>query len=395
MKRIMMLIGAFLAASISFTISEEAGEQQIGFIWSTVIPSNYEGKPQTVMDFARTPTGGLALYGQHQSAPNTVQIINGETVEFIPVKPTGSVHLIGAKPDGSFFIAGSIRKNHGWFEKFPSDAYVAYVSPVGDLIWERSFGGAGFQVARDIVALPNGGALVAVHDAGSVLLWAIDNNGKTLWHESVGVKSAAINVISSAATIVAATMDDAGRNREAPDYVEDLALSFRDLSGREFSRNIVRPDFNRFASSDLFKVSVDVGDQTILVVSAWKIFNRKHEEYRPTELAVYDHAGALKWRHRPVVDSCDAPPFLLPGGEVIIACVEPFDDGPRHLVLSRYSPTGEVTELRARLPECQQSVYPVAIHVVAMKQNVLTLLASRPAANIGAGCSWIGTIDIG
>lgn len=253
----------------------------------------------------------------------------------------------------------------------------------------------GFQVATDVAALPNGGALVTVLDNRSTALWAVGFKGETLWQQPIGVQNAAIAVTSSGSTIVTVTMDNAGRDARDPDYTEDLVLSLRDIKGNELTRTIVRPDLNRSANTHYLRVSVEVSDEAILIASSWNYFSRTDEAYHPTEIAAYDHTGALKWRHRPAIDNCDAPPFFLPNGEAIIACVDAVDDSPRHLILNRYGLAGEVTEVRALLPECHQTRYPVAIHVVEVVQDVLTLLASRPRGNVGAGCSWLGTIDIG
>ena len=393
MKWTLLLICGLLVGSMTSALGEEANALKIELMWSELIPGGFDGNRHTVKDIAHTSTGGLALYGQHKSTETKVQVLGGKGIDWVSLNPSGRVYNIAATSNGSFFLAGSIQQMHGWFslEKSPLDAYLAHFSAGGDLLWERSFGDVGFQVATDLAVLSNDGALVAVHGQRFVELWAVGPKGETLWRQPIGLQDAAIAVTPSGSTIVAVTMDNAGRDSADTNYSEDLVLSLRDITGNELSRTIVRPDLNRFAGD----VSLDVSEDTILIASAWDYFSRNNDAYRPIEVAAYDHAGLLKWRHRPAVHNCDGAPFLLPNGEAVIACVEAFDDKPRHLVLYRYGLAGEVTELRALLPECHQTRYPVAINVVHVVQNVLTVLASRPTANVGEGCTWVGTINIG
>lgn len=397
MKWTAVLICASLLGSMPCPIAQEATPLEIQVVWSAAVPEGYDGAQHAVVDFARTPAAGLALYGQHKSTETKVQVLDHGRIDWVSVNPSAGTHHIAATSNGHFFLAGSIPQIHGWLslEKSPSDAYLAHFSATGNLLWDRSFGDVGFQVATDVAPLPNGGALVALLDHRSIGLWAVGPNGETTWHQPIGVQDAAIAVTPTGSTIVAVTMDNAGRDSRAPDYTEDLVLSLRDLAGIERSRIVVRPDLNRSAGAHYLKVSVDVSDETILMASSWDYFSRNHDEHQPVEVAAYDHAGALKWRHRPAIDNCDTAPFFLPNGEAIIACAEPSHEAPRHLILNLYGLAGEVTELRAPLPECHQTRYPVAIHVVDVLDDIVTLLASRPPNNVGASCTWLGTIDLG
>ena len=390
-----------LLMGTSETFGGSVNTTALAISWLEEIPANgasdNSGTPLTVMDFARTPTGGLALYGKNGSSINKVQVFRQSSFEFLSVNPSGAVHYIAASTDGGFYLAGSVQKSHGWpvsFEKSPSDAYLAFFSSSGDLVWEKTWGDTGFQVATDVAALPDGGAVVSVLDGSATTLWAVDAAGETLWQESVGAKGAAVTVLTSGPTIAVATMDNAGRDRRDPEYSETLVLSLRDMLGQELSRTVMRPDLNRVASGFYLEVTAEANTETVITASSWAYFRRDAEEFKPVEIAAYDRFGTLKWRHQPSTIDCKAFPSILSDGSVLVVCAEAFDGGPRHLVITRYSPTGEVSELRSLLPECQQTPYPVVIHPVWLAQDRLTMLASRPAFNSSAGCSWVATIDM-
>lgn len=388
-----IVIGVFIGATLTHA---EENAVQVDVLWSSVISDGHKDTSSNVADFTLTPDGGLALYQQTNLAPTEVQVLHHDGSNTIKVEPSGRVYHIAANSDGSFFLAGSIKKTHGWFsfEKRPSDAYIIHLAQSGDVVWEQSFGDVGFQGALDVATFPNGGAVLAVGGENrSASLWALDSTGKSIWDVPLGIKNAAIQVVPAKSTIVAVTLDNAGREPRSAEYSEDVALVLFDLDGNELSRTVVRPDINRVSGSYFLKAFVESSDTAITVSTAWDYFRRDHEDYKPFEVATYDYEGRLIWRRRPSGE-CETAPMMLPNGEVLVACAEPFDGRSRHLVLTRYQGNGDSTETRAILPECHQTQHAVAIYPVALEQNTLTLLASRPVANVGDSCNWAGTIQL-
>lgn len=66
---------------------------------------------------------------------------------------------IALTPEGDYFVVGSteaLSLSHG-----REDVYVIRMDPLGEVIWERAYGGRGNDYARSVVPLPDGGCLVA------------------------------------------------------------------------------------------------------------------------------------------------------------------------------------------------------------------------------------------
>lgn len=102
--------------------------------------------------------------------------------------------------DGNFLIVGDTRSNNVDISNNigAADLWLIKISPLGELLWEKTLGGTSFDVARDITATQDGGFLLAgssrsndvdvSKNKGQNDAWAlkIDSNGAIEWETSVG-----------------------------------------------------------------------------------------------------------------------------------------------------------------------------------------------------------------
>jgi len=89
--------------------------------------------------------------------------------------------------DGGFIVVGFTET----FGSGSRDFYVIRTEPDGDTIWTKTFGGAGFDVACDIIKTDSGhyligGCVNSVASEGDIYLLKIDENGNTLWTKTIG-----------------------------------------------------------------------------------------------------------------------------------------------------------------------------------------------------------------
>jgi hypothetical protein len=88
--------------------------------------------------------------------------------------------------DGNYLISGAFTNDNNG-----SDFYFVKINPVGDVLWTRSYGGAGFDLVQDAKALPDGGAVFAgltdsFGEMGDLYLGRINGSGDTLWTHTYG-----------------------------------------------------------------------------------------------------------------------------------------------------------------------------------------------------------------
>ncbi|WP_052158309.1 hypothetical protein [Lacinutrix jangbogonensis] len=102
--------------------------------------------------------------------------------------------------DGNYIIAGDTRSNTVNVSNNigAADVWLIKISPTGELLWEKTIGGTGFDVARDISATQDGGFLLAgssrsndvdvSENKGQNDAWAVkvDSNGNIEWETSIG-----------------------------------------------------------------------------------------------------------------------------------------------------------------------------------------------------------------
>ncbi|MBC7949778.1 MAG: gliding motility-associated C-terminal domain-containing protein [Chitinophagaceae bacterium] len=96
-------------------------------------------------------------------------------------------------PDGNFLVCGRSARNG---TAFKYDTWLVKMDPVGNIIWEKTYGGSEDEIAFHIKLVPSGGFIMAGHGAspelpghhGSIdgFIMRIDDNGVVVWQKMVG-----------------------------------------------------------------------------------------------------------------------------------------------------------------------------------------------------------------
>jgi len=97
-------------------------------------------------------------------------------------------HSIVQTDDGGFVVAGHTRS----FGSGLADAWLLKLNSAGGIVWEKTYGGTGTDIALDIVRAEGGGFVVAGQTdssgAGSTDIWVIklDDDGDVVWQKTYG-----------------------------------------------------------------------------------------------------------------------------------------------------------------------------------------------------------------
>ena len=187
---------------------DASGEKQ----WSKFYGGSFTDTPY---DCIQTEDNGYIIVGSSDS--NDVDISgNKGTYDFWVIKISSIGTLIWEKSfggteidearaitksgDGNYIIAGDTRSNdlnvsanHG-----AADLWVIKISPLGELIWEKTFGGTSFDVARSIEKTQDNGFLISgssrsadgdvTTNQGQNDAWVlkIDSNANLQWQKTIG-----------------------------------------------------------------------------------------------------------------------------------------------------------------------------------------------------------------
>jgi uncharacterized delta-60 repeat protein len=98
------------------------------------------------------------------------------------------VYAVAATQDGGIAVVGHTRSKGAG----QSDVWLLRLSETGDLLWERTFGGAQNDRARTIVAMEDGSFVVAGmtrsygSSQGDAWILKVDNSGDLLWERTFG-----------------------------------------------------------------------------------------------------------------------------------------------------------------------------------------------------------------
>ncbi|WP_298340247.1 hypothetical protein [uncultured Algibacter sp.] len=180
--------------------------------WSKFFGGTFTDTPY---DAIQTQDNGYILVGSSDSEDVDISNNKGsydfwvvkisETGKLVWEKSFGGSQLdeawaITKTSEGNYIIVGDTRSNdldvstnHG-----NADLWCIKISPLGELIWEKSFGGNSFDVARSISKTQDGGFIISgssrsvnnnlTNNNGQNDAWVlkISNNGKLLWQNSIG-----------------------------------------------------------------------------------------------------------------------------------------------------------------------------------------------------------------
>jgi len=184
------------------------GEKQ----WSRYFGGTFTDTPY---DAIQTEDNGYILVGSSDSADVDITDSKG-TYDFWVVKisetgtlvweksfggsQTDEARAIAKSNDGNYIIVGDTRSNDTdvSFNNGAADLWVIKISPIGELIWEKSFGGNSFDVARSISKTQNGDFIISgssrsvngdlTNNNGQNDAWVIkiDSNGQLKWQKNIG-----------------------------------------------------------------------------------------------------------------------------------------------------------------------------------------------------------------
>ena len=137
----------------------------------------------------RDPDGSITICATRpENQPSSFSILNIDPhghlnwqVDY-PVEPSTFVNAIAATPDGGWLVAGSTTMDDA---TQASDMIVFKLDGTGDLQWTRTYGGAEYEQAYDIIQTSDGnfligGLLFGLAESETRLI-KIDVNGDTLW----------------------------------------------------------------------------------------------------------------------------------------------------------------------------------------------------------------------
>jgi len=113
---------------------------------------------------------------------------------------TDEARAISKSNDGNYIIVGDTRSNDTdvSFNNGATDLWVIKISPIGELIWEKSIGGNSFDVGRSISKTQNGDFIISgssrsvngdlTNNNGQNDAWVIkiDSNGELKWQKTIG-----------------------------------------------------------------------------------------------------------------------------------------------------------------------------------------------------------------
>ena len=184
------------------------GEKQ----WSRYYGGTFTDAPH---DAIQTEDNGYVLVGSSDSADVDTKD-NNRTYDFWVVKisetgillweksfggtQTDEARAISRSNDGNYIIVGDTRSNDNdvSFNNGAADLWVIKISPMGDLIWEKTYGGNSFDVARSISKTQNGdfiisgssrsvnGDLTINNGQNDAWIIRINGDGELKWQKSIG-----------------------------------------------------------------------------------------------------------------------------------------------------------------------------------------------------------------
>ncbi|NNE76023.1 MAG: hypothetical protein HKN31_03015 [Pricia sp.] len=181
-------------------------------IWSQYFGGTFT---DTAYDVIETDEGGFIIVGSSDSVDVDISGNKG-SYDFWVVAISGTGQLIWEKnfggdeideahsivksADGNYIIVGDTRSSNNdiSFNHGAADVWVIKINPSGELLWEKAYGGTGFDAGRAIVSSQKGGFFGAgssrsgdgevSENLGQNDLWAykINDSGSLLWEETIG-----------------------------------------------------------------------------------------------------------------------------------------------------------------------------------------------------------------
>ncbi len=235
-------------------------------------------------------------------------------------KASDSALSLVALPDGGAMIAGQKLST----TKGLNNAWVFRIDAQGNLIWEKTYGGNKFDatIAISITSIPEGGAMVAAKaakgkDFGDVWVFCIDDDGNIIWDKTFGKKNSTDNVRS----IVA--LPDGGAMIAGSTYSDKTstmaAWVFRlDNRGNLIWEKTYGEKNRRYAAQSINQLSD--GDALIVGLTIPTIMRKGNFDAFATRI---DEKGNFIWEKTFGGDGYDSAKSIvaLPNGNVMIAAI--------------------------------------------------------------------------
>jgi len=239
---------------------------------NTVFEKNYGGSEKDVaLSIAPSEDGGYVLTGGTKSVSAGEEDLflfkidsNGDSLWFKTYGTAGNDPGYGISPssDGGFIVTGLYNWSDAWLLKVNADgdtmwtktfgganyeeanlgisapdsgiifcgstssygsgeldAYLVRTDASGNMLWQKTYGGAGYDEGRKIVSNPNGGYIILANTDSQIngefnyFIISVDENGDTLWTKTIGTtggedRAYGIQNISSNEYIVAGSTFD-------------------------------------------------------------------------------------------------------------------------------------------------------------------------------------------
>jgi hypothetical protein len=124
----------------------------------------------TPLSMVRTPDGGYAIAGFFPNGDHDAMVIKIDAMGNVQWnKPFGGngddiLNSIALSPDGGYMVSGRTTTNQNGdvgVNRGQADAWVVKLNANGDKVWSKNFGGTGWDNPNSIVAIPGGGYALA------------------------------------------------------------------------------------------------------------------------------------------------------------------------------------------------------------------------------------------
>lgn len=229
-------------------------------------------------------------------------------------KKRDDAYAITRSSDGNFFAVGS---SESFSNDGDKDVYVVKFDKDGKRIWQKTYGGAESDVGKSVVAVNNGGILIAGFtnsygkDRTDVYILYIDKDGKEIWSKAIGGKEEDeahdISLTADGGFVVVGSTASYGKGRE------DFYILKFDGNGKFLWDKVYGG-----VESDILHTLTPTRDGGFVVAGETKSFESKHKDI---DIIKYTKDGEQVWHKIFGFDSKDWVNDIIkiPGGGYLLA----------------------------------------------------------------------------
>ncbi|WP_042691528.1 Kelch repeat-containing protein [Thermococcus nautili] len=188
-------------------------------------------------------------------------------------------------PNGDIVIAGSTKS----FGAGSYDVWVLRLDAEGNVKWQKTYGGSGWDEAKAVVIAPNGDIIVAGYMDGDVWVLRLDENGNVKWQKTYGGSDEedayAIALTQDGGIIVVGHTYSFGTG--APVYSNVWVLSLDENGSVKWQKT-----YGGFKNDEAYTVAVTKNGD-IVVAGYTESFGSRREDVWVLRL---DSDGNVKWQ---------------------------------------------------------------------------------------------------